>query len=126
MSEIAVAKGIKTHTELLALANQQKQERKTDLAEFILNRGPKAVPEALSTGWEMAEANEKLKRSKMSRLEILQRAKEGMCTDECNGVWFECAQETLEWNRISQQTFAARRSPTCWKKGERNFTICFL
>ena len=29
-----------------------------------------------------------------------------MCTDKCNGVWFECAQETLEWNRISQQTFA--------------------
>lgn len=47
-------KGIKTRTELLALANKQKQA-KTDLAEFILNRGLKAVAEVLSTctGWEM-------------------------------------------------------------------------
>ena len=54
-------KGLKNRTELLALANQQKEKGKRDLAEFIINRGPKAVAEALSTGWEIAEANKKLK-----------------------------------------------------------------
>ena len=71
VSEIAVGKGIKTRTELLALANEQKQEGKTDLAEFILNRGPKAVAKALSSDWEMAESNKRLQRSRLSRLEIL-------------------------------------------------------
>ena len=106
VSEIAVGKGIKTRTELLALANGQKQEGKTDLAEFISNRGPKAVAEAISTGWEMAEAKNKLERNKMSRLELLEKASEGNCANECNGDWLICAQEVLDWNGISQQTFA--------------------
>ena len=58
VSEIAMQKGINTYTELLALANEQKQEGKMDLAEFILNREPKAVAEALSTGWEMEGAKQ--------------------------------------------------------------------
>ena len=53
VSQLAVEKGIKTRLELLAFANQQKQEGRTDLAEFIANRGGKAVEEALSVGWEM-------------------------------------------------------------------------
>ena len=60
ISVIAVGKGIRTRTELLALTNEQNQEGKTDLAEFILNRGLKAVAEALSTGWEMVESNRRL------------------------------------------------------------------
>jgi len=43
VSEITVGKGIKTHTELLALANEQKKEGKTDLAEFVLHKGPKLL-----------------------------------------------------------------------------------
>jgi len=42
------------------MADEQKRKGKTDLAEFILYRGPKAVPEALSTGWEMVEFNRRL------------------------------------------------------------------
>ena len=51
VSEIAVSKGIKTYLELLALAKRQKMEGKTDLAQFIVNRGKKAVEEAIRTGW---------------------------------------------------------------------------
>ena len=50
VSQIAIDKGIKTRTELLALANAQKKEGKTDLAEFITNRGYKAVDEAITIG----------------------------------------------------------------------------
>ena len=76
------------------------------MAEFILNRGPKAVSEALASGWEMAEANKKLQRSTMSRLEILQKAKEGACSEACDGAWLNCAKEVLQWNAIPQKTFA--------------------
>ena len=46
VSQIAVQKGIKSRLQLLSLANQQKRDGKTDLAEFIANRGYKAVEEA--------------------------------------------------------------------------------
>ena len=93
VSEIAVGKGIKTCTKLLPLANEQKKEGKTELTEFILNRGPKAVAEEIgSTGWEIEGSDKRLQRSRLSRLEILEKAKEGTCSDDCNGVWFNCAQ----------------------------------
>ena len=97
---------VNSRTELVALANLQKEEGKRDLAEFIINRGAKTVAEALSTVWEMAEANTKLKIRKMSRIQILQQVKEGTCPDDCNGAWFDCAQEVLEWNGIPRPTFA--------------------
>ena len=50
VSQIAVKIGIRTRLELLAYANNQKKEGKTDLAKFIANRGAKAVDEALSLG----------------------------------------------------------------------------
>ena len=60
VSQVAVEKGIKSRLELLSLANQQKKEGKTDLAEFIANRGCKAVEEALRVGWEMEELLKRL------------------------------------------------------------------
>ena len=56
VSQIAVEKGIKTRLEFLVLAKSQKDEEKTDLAEFIANRGLKNLDEAISIGWEMENA----------------------------------------------------------------------
>ena len=50
VSQMAVEKGIKSRLELLSLANQQKKDGKTDLVEFIANRGYKAVEEAIMIG----------------------------------------------------------------------------
>ena len=49
VSEIAVGKDIKTHIELLALANGQKQEGRKDLAEFIFKQGTESC--CRSTKW---------------------------------------------------------------------------
>ncbi|KAJ8050579.1 hypothetical protein HOLleu_03834 [Holothuria leucospilota] len=98
VSQIAVSRGIKTRLALLALANQQKAEGKTDLAEFIVNRGKRVA------GWEMAEAEEKLKRSKLSRTEIMQQAQCGPCV--CNGQWRDCAEEILHKNEIPANVFS--------------------
>ena len=74
LSEIIVEKGIRTRTELLAFANKQKSEGKCDIAEFIVNRGPRVVAEVLNTAWEMTNAQDKLEQSKTTRLELLQEA----------------------------------------------------
>lgn len=105
VSQIVVAKKIKTRTELLAHANAQKVEGKTDLAEFIINRGKKVVEEVISTAWEMEEASETLLRSRLTRLEILEEALQNPCSEQCNGQWVECAKQLLRWNDVSQDTF---------------------
>ena len=66
LAEIVLAKGIKSRTELLALARQQKLEGKTDIAEFIVNRGAKVVSEVLDTAWEMENLTDDLKRARKS------------------------------------------------------------
>ena len=63
VSEIVVEKKVKTSTELLALANNQKLEGKTDLAEFVVNCGIKVVDETINSAWDLFYANEKLQGS---------------------------------------------------------------
>ena len=72
VAEIVLSKRLQNRTELLAFSNQQRQEGKTDLAEFIVNRGKKAVNEVIATVWEMESAhrmgNERSNRAGMLRL----------------------------------------------------------
>ena len=66
---------------MLALAHMQKNEGKTDMAEFIVNWGLKVVNEVLRTAWEMEEAKAAQEHAVKSRLEILQEARgEPYCT----------------------------------------------
>ena len=106
VSQIAVEKGIKTRLQLVALASQQKREGKTDLAEFIANRGAKAVEEALSVGWEMEKAELDLARSKLTRVEILYREIGSPCVEGCGGRWLEMARQVLQHNDISLNDFS--------------------
>ena len=105
LSEIIVEKGTRTRTELLAFANKQKLEGKCDIAEFIVNRGPRVVAEVLNTAWEMTNAQDKLERSKKTRLELLQEAALGNCVTGCEGKWLTCALEVLQQNGICRETF---------------------
>ena len=81
------------------------KEEKEDLAQFIANRGSKVVDEAIQVGWEMEEAEEKLKRKQMTRLEILHKALEGPCIANCNGEWLDVAEDTLARNNLSGGSF---------------------
>ena len=44
-----------------------------------MNRGPRVVAEVLNTAWEITNAQDKLERSKKTRLELLQEAALGNC-----------------------------------------------
>ena len=105
LSEIILAKNIKSRTELLALAREQKQEGKIDLAEFIVNRGAKVVAEVLETTWEMENSKQQLDRQTKTRIELINEAKEGQCVEGCYGQWLTCAKEVLECNGIDAQYY---------------------
>ena len=106
LSDIALAKNIKSRTQLLALARQQKLEGKTDIAEFIVNRGAKVVSEVLDTAWEMENSTNDLERARKSRVQLLHEASQGECTEGCCGQWLACAKDVLERNDINAQYFA--------------------
>ncbi|KAK3722844.1 hypothetical protein QZH41_007801 [Actinostola sp. cb2023] len=105
LSEIIVQKGIKTRLQLLVLADEQKKEGKTDVAEFIVNRGSKIVSEVLNTAWEMKQSRETLERRSKTRLELLYEARDGDCELGCNGQWLECALQLLNNNAIDVSKF---------------------
>lgn len=105
VTEIIVEKNVKSLVELQALAHQQKKEGKTDLVEFLVNRTPRAVADILNTAWEIENAADKLARSKKTRLELLQEAKEKECTEGCDGLWKICAEEILANNQVPLQVF---------------------
>ena len=105
-SQIIVEKGLKNRTDALAFALMQKNEGKTELAEFIINRGVKTVNEAIATAWEMEGAKSKQLRMAKSRLEILEEAANEPC--QCKPVlqWKELAVQLLKNNGIAPESFA--------------------
>lgn len=105
LTEIIINKKIKTRLELLALANAQRLEGKTDIAEFICNRGNRAVEEAISIGWELDGAQAKLERSKLARIQLLQQALQADCVQECRGRWLLQAKDILNRNQIPEHIF---------------------
>ena len=106
VSQIAVKIGIRTRLQLLTYANNHKKEGKTDLAKFIANRGAKAVDEALSVGWELEEAKQKMEHSKRSRTEILYSPIGKDCVVGCDGCWFQMARNLLQPYNISGEQFS--------------------
>lgn len=91
MSQIITEKDIKTVRELQSLAYEQKKQRKTDLAEFLINRSPRIVGDIVNTSWEIEEASEKLERARKTRMQLLEEASSNDCVAGCNSEWLVCA-----------------------------------
>ena len=83
-----------------------QKKGKTDLAKFIPNRGAKAVDEALSVGWELEEAEQKIERRKTSRTEILYNQIGKECVVGCDGRWLQMARNLLQRNNINGEQFS--------------------
>ena len=106
VAEICVSKCIKTRSDLLALAHEQKLEGRTDLAEFVINRSDKIVNTTITTAWEMENAIEEKKRSETSRLDLLRKAGENKCICNIENEWLKSAISLLEKNNISPDHFS--------------------
>ena len=85
INEAILQNHIKNTTQLLALANVQKNNGKTDLATFILDKGVKKVGELIDTTWAMENASSKLDRESLSRMQILTSFLQKPCVENCRG-----------------------------------------
>ena len=93
--QIVQAKGITSRLQLVCLAVQQNREGKTALAQFIANRGNKAVLEAISLAREFSQAESLSVRAGKTRIELLQEAHVGECATGCDGNWQTAATQLL-------------------------------
>ena len=104
---IIQARKIQNRVELLALASKWQGEGKIDLAEFVANRGPKIVNQAIQTANELSEAQRKLERSKKTRIELLEESASSLCVEDCHGQWMSAATQILDSNGISTERFSS-------------------
>ena len=108
VSEIVLQNGIKRDVELLALANEQKNDGKNDLAEFVLGRSEKSLKELICCTWKMHNASSDLQREKMLRMTLVKCSFEDIqCVAGCGGNWLKCALEVLRKNNVHPFVFAA-------------------
>ncbi|CAB3981320.1 Hypothetical predicted protein [Paramuricea clavata] len=106
VSQIIQQRKISKRIELVCLAVQPKREGNTALAEFIANKRENAVDDALAVAKEFDEAEKKLARMQKSRVDLLTEAKEeGKCVAGCEGKWLLAAEQLLESNSITHQSF---------------------
>ena len=106
MFQIIQAKKIQNRVELLALASKWQGEGKIDLAEFVANRGPKIVNQAIQTANELNEAQRRLERPKKT-IELLEESASSPCVEDCHGQWMSAATQILESNGISAERFSS-------------------
>ena len=104
-AEIIRSKKIKNNVQLFALANSQREEGKTDLAEFIFNRSTKSINEIMSTVKAMETAEADLERAKLARITILERELLDECVQGCEGRWLIQAEDILIKNGIAKDAF---------------------
>jgi len=106
VSEFMVTQNIKNQTELFAIADEQKKEGKKDLANYVLSRSTKAINDLIENTWRMESASKRMRRSTISRMQVIKERKEEDCIDGCNGLWLECALEVLTQNKINPSYFS--------------------
>ena len=107
VTQLIQSRNITSRLELVALAVQQNRAGKSNLSEFIANRGQRAVEDALQLAKEFTEAEAQLARSKKSRLDLLEEAYKGDCASECNERWLRCATTLIENNGILLNHFCS-------------------
>ena len=106
VGEIIIARKIHDDRELYALAKQQKEEGKFDLAAFLFAKSHKQVNEVIKSAWKMEEAQATIERSNKPRLERVKEELKGQCVEGCQGRWFLCAKEVLQKNEVNAYAFA--------------------
>ena len=106
ISEVIIEKNIQNETQLFALAQEQKQAGKTDLASFILNRNRKSLQDLMTNTWMMHNSTADLQRATKSRMDLINACADGECDQGCEGTWLTCASQVLENNDFPPVVFA--------------------
>ena len=84
---------------------EQSREGKHSLAQFIANRGNKAVDEAIELAKEFSQAESIYLRSKKTRIQLLEEETTRQCVNGCEGRWLVAASQLLQRHGIMKEEF---------------------
>ena len=91
----------------MALANAQKQNGKTDLAAFRLDKSIKKISDILETTWAIINnATNLIVRQQKTRFHILSDSMNCECDESCDGQWLTKCLDTLDKNNIVRDDFS--------------------
>ena len=107
VAQFIPSRDITSWLELVALVVQQNRAGKSNLSEFIANRGQRAVEGASQLAKEFMEAEAQLATSKKGQLDLLEEAYKGECASECNEGWLWCMTTLIENNGILLNHFCS-------------------
>ncbi len=106
--QIIRSKGIRSDTDLLALAEENFDQGHTALMEYIANTPEKRYKELISKTWKVVGAKATLRRAQTTRMQRLEEVLAQPCIAECGEekVWLQLAREVLTNNGINAYVFA--------------------
>ena len=105
--DIIKSRGIRSETELLALANERADDGLDDLKTFIADTPERVYRELISKTWKLAEAPDLLARQWQSRMERISSFSLMNCAEGCHQkLWLKMAKEILRNNKINAYVFA--------------------
>ena len=89
------------------MAIEQNREGKSSVAQFIANRGNKAVDEAIELAKEFSQAESQSLRTKKTRIELLHEQTVSECAAGCRGRWLDAADQLLQRHAIIKDDFCS-------------------
>ena len=107
VSEFIVKNDIKSLQQLLAVAQERKDDGLFDIAQFVVKKSKKSLNYLLYVIWVMRGAAEEIKRSKLSRMQMIRDATSKICEPGCEKQWLTMVLEVLQFNDINSFAFAA-------------------
>ena len=107
VSQIVQNKGITSRLQFVCLAVEQNREGKCSLAQFIANRGSKAVDEAIELAKEFSQAESLYLCANKTRIQLLQEESARECAAGCGGKWLEAADQLLQMHGIRKEEFCS-------------------
>ena len=77
-------RGIRSYTELLAIADERVTTFQMDIAQFVFKRNEKILRELVTKTWQMESAKENLEASKASRINTSKTHLTSDCVEGCS------------------------------------------
>ena len=104
-SRVHLRKGYQKLHCALTIAEEQRTASLMDIAELVFKRNKKILRELVTKTWQMESAKEKLKSSKVSRINTVKTHLNSDCVEGCSGQRLPCAKEVLLLNGIDTFQF---------------------
>ena len=86
---------------------EQNREGKCSLAQFIANKGTKAVEEVIELAKEFSQTESLYLCANKMRIQLLQEESAHECAAGCRGKWLEAADQRFQMHGILKEEFCS-------------------